>query len=271
MLQMFVDETGFDGESPCYVLGGIVSTPDRWTRFSDEWKQVLEMPSPVRVDYLKASEAVSFKGQFFGVSSESRDQKLRNLSRVMHEYALTAVTYILPVELYSRYKSEYPEYLRDVSTYAFMFYQFLRAWMENYEKLGFAGHKMEFIFDENQIDEGWIIEQWNLFMVVERIPARLKKLIYSKPIFRDDKKTLPLQAADLVAFVGRKNYMENYYGEAPFNLFENSKRPPLTFINFETNDESMEGMFRGLRNRTNSLSIRVECPRTYGAHYGWYA
>jgi hypothetical protein len=52
------------GDSRCFVLAGYVSTVDKWDAFDALWIDALN--THPRIEYFKASEAESLKGQFAG-------------------------------------------------------------------------------------------------------------------------------------------------------------------------------------------------------------
>jgi hypothetical protein len=48
MLQAYIDDSGNVPEQEVFVLGGLISTCDRWLAFSDEWKKALQLDPPLR-------------------------------------------------------------------------------------------------------------------------------------------------------------------------------------------------------------------------------
>lgn len=86
--QGFIDDSG-EGDAPgdpVFVLGGFISSAERWASFSKEWRGALDdTPS---IDYFKMAEAANFSanGQFarrLGWTEAKRDAKLELLTGVI--------------------------------------------------------------------------------------------------------------------------------------------------------------------------------------------
>jgi hypothetical protein len=93
VLKAYVDDSNM-GAAVASVLGGWVATAETWDPFSDEWQSVLAMKP--HIGYFKWSEAWSLKGEFSGISEESRDEKIRTLVRVIRDHNPLAVTSVMP-------------------------------------------------------------------------------------------------------------------------------------------------------------------------------
>ncbi len=79
ILQSFADDSGSDPQSHTFVLGGLVAQPGEWVLFTQEWQAALDS-GPIKLDYLKTSEAMSLNGQvpqtiFAGGPLYFRDEK----------------------------------------------------------------------------------------------------------------------------------------------------------------------------------------------------
>src|SRR5947209_278262 len=78
MLKAYMDDSHVgDRSSAVYVVAGWVAPIKTWLAFSEDWDEVLRM-SP-RVQYFKWQEAMAFNGEFYGITEERRNEKLRLL------------------------------------------------------------------------------------------------------------------------------------------------------------------------------------------------
>lgn len=113
MLRAFVDDSHM-GQPPVYILGGWIAPAETWARFSDAWQDVLWMAP--RIEYFKYAEAMNSNGQFNGISSERRDEKVRLLLKVIEDHSLFGISSIIPASTYDIVRP-----LREKSLYPFVF------------------------------------------------------------------------------------------------------------------------------------------------------
>src|SRR5262249_26574227 len=97
MLKAYIDDSPMN-QPPLYSLGGWVASVEKWTPFSDAWRDILWM-SP-RIQYFKLDEAVNFNGEFQGMSEESRNEKLRLLVALIEEFDLLGVVSLIPHNIF---------------------------------------------------------------------------------------------------------------------------------------------------------------------------
>jgi hypothetical protein len=192
MLQAYIDDSCL-GVAPVSLLAGWVESAARWAKFSDDWQQALSM-SP-RLRYFKLSEANSFTGEFCGWSERSRDERLILLVKTIADYRpmgfACAVPYDLYQESFGRHSDKVLRY-----PYYFLFNSIVADTSRYLASRGIT-EKVDFIFDRQpgQADAVWA--SWGRLR--EAAPPDVKAILGEYPIFRDDKTTMPLQAADLSA------------------------------------------------------------------------
>ena len=73
--------------------------------------------------------------------------------------------------------------------------------------------KINFVFDIQPGKVEIVTPAWEKFLEVA--PKEIRPLVSDYPIFRDDKTTLPLQAADLAVGNSRRFAEARYYGQEP--------------------------------------------------------
>lgn len=207
VFQAYADESGLnDGTSRNLAIAALISTAERWAQFSDEWAACLTQPPAI--DYFKMKEAAGLSGQFHRRTKEERDAKLLALSRIIDRHVMlvgfTGInleahkkTLELPGEPYGRdpYWLPFHTIIWDVTKH---------LWS------GGLREKFEFIFDE-QLIFGERAKAW--YAAIRHVSRMDNPGAYEilpvEPVFRSDRDALPLQAADLFA------WMYRYSGDNP--------------------------------------------------------
>jgi hypothetical protein len=195
MMHVYVDESGADGQSPVFLFSALIAEAEKWAIFSDEWEACLkEFPS---ILYFKMDEAVGRNKQFYGFSETQRDNKLKKLCAILNKVQPHQISNILQLEGFEKswgVTADRP--LRHP-----YFFPFHIANMSAAFEVGAMGSAQpyEIFFDENPIF-GQRAKSWYPIMRAMQ-PEPVKKLMPIEPLFRSDLDILPLQAADLVAWI----------------------------------------------------------------------
>ncbi|MGD0910142.1 MAG: DUF3800 domain-containing protein [Candidatus Acidiferrales bacterium] len=192
ILQAFIDDSGSADNDPVFALGGFVAPVDRWNQFWSEWSTRLREPR--RIQYCKMREAMGFKREFAGWNQRERDAKLIRLSSIIPDFvqfsvsaSLTRIEYdaILKQHIDAQYQSPY---------FFLAIGIILRALAELRDT---KDKKIDFIFDR----------QSNLEMRLQGIFCNRLKMLFpslGNCFHLDDKEVLPLQAADMNAWITRE-------------------------------------------------------------------
>lgn len=196
-MQAFIDESGSKGDT-AFVLAGLIGTSEQWADFSDNWRMALaETPS---MQYFKMQEAATLKGQFGGFKAGERDKKLKRLIAVLNNYKLDFISVSLDMTAFYEVMSEHMPKPGN-NPYFVGFHQIIAA-------VGFhlleRNHteKFEIIFDENVIF-GPRAKKWYPLVRDVALPD-LSELLPAQPTFENDHEHMPLQAADLFAWLIRR-------------------------------------------------------------------
>jgi len=208
VLQPVIDDSG-RGEQPVFVLAGFVMSVYMWTVFADQWRAILD--APPKIEYFKMKEATHCFEQFEGFSIPQRDAKVRMLTSLIVDHKPLAVRHVVPLEAYERCfkkkfskKANYPYFLSYYGVIGTLLrYQVLNEWHLN--------DKSDFVFDEQGTESDFIQGNWTA--AEKKLPEEYKKLIGARPDHRNDKKFLPLQAADLFAWHVRRSYAEREFSD----------------------------------------------------------
>lgn len=196
IIQAYLDDSGM-GQHPASVLGGFVSSSQKWTEFSSDWQQALDMrPS---ISYFKMSEANALRGEFEHWSESRRNERVALLFSIIEQYALFGVSSAVHHEMYvSIFRGHLDAPTRFIEyPYFILFHGVVTSIAQYFAKIGQLA-PIEFIFDSQPDQMKKMLEGWKLFVSVS--PKNLQPLLARPPIFRNDKITMPLQAADLHAW-----------------------------------------------------------------------
>lgn len=232
VLNAFVDDSGSGGDSPWYVLSGVVSTVEKWAEFSVEWEGVCK--SEPRIDYFKMSEASAQSGQFAKFSKEERESKLEALATLIDRHVLFSKNVMVEQEPFDRIlKPLLPKTL--ATPYLFACGGMIVA-VSSHEEYAGRSEKIQCIFDAQQKIGN---RAARLYEQIVGIKSKLGKplpgfessdLVILPNLFRDEKQFLPIQAADMVAWHVRRFWCRNYRSPYHNKLMPTSLRSQTLWL-----------------------------------------
>lgn len=202
MFKAFVDDSASDEGERTLLLAGLVQRASVWSAFSDEWEE--ELNRRPRIDHLHMVEAESLRGQFEGWGDEQRNRKLASLANVLCKYDPWFLECRVSRKLVQEITEPVvPHDLR--GPYFPCFYGVILKLAHWHLSMGNT-LPIDFVFDE-QGPIGAEAVFW--YEVIKSLqPEPLRNLLGSTPTFSDDKKVLPLQAADFLAWHLRRRTEE---------------------------------------------------------------
>jgi hypothetical protein len=214
VVQAYFDESGSNVHSPVFAMGGFISTVDRWAAFSLDWEAALaEAPA---LDYFRMNEAHRLKEQFGeerGWDEELRDKRVNRLCEIICDHAITRVDIAL-------YRKDYDIIFEDITDEFEMFKNpYFALFMEAVKEIGILRWEvgddsvLEYIFDELGTIGEVAVQHWPVIKAA--MPFGIGAYVGERPIHQDDKKFLPLQAADLYAWQCRRYFRENMVLDIP--------------------------------------------------------
>lgn len=230
VMQAFVDDSAWDYGDRRYFLCGYINTAERWIEFSENWDRVLK--EPPEISYFHAVEAQNLRGEFSGWSNAARVRKVVQLAKVIQDSNPWGFsTWFNRSALDGEHLNSVPRVLQHPFQVAF--------WGAIYATAGLheqAGMELpvDFIFDEQMGQEVLTIA---LLDWIGQEDPRIKKVVGSSPIFRNDKDFMPLQAADMLAWHIRRNaeVIDPPNSRTAFNLLRKDGR----FIELPIPDQEM--------------------------------
>jgi hypothetical protein len=209
MLQVFIDDSGWDGSSPVFVLAGYIAPEKQWEEFSDEWQEVLDLPEPNPIPFLKGVEAYSLDNHnrpFFGWTAEQRDARLGKFVSVINNRVTNAIVSVVPIEPYRKlFRGKFTAEQLD-RPYFFSFFGMIVRLVKIAKSLGETG-PIDIIFDTlGGESKAFMIDQYEKFLQVT--PEEFRSYCPPLPKFENEQDFKPLQAADLLAWHVRRHYFE---------------------------------------------------------------
>ena len=198
VVKAFIDDSGSGGDSPWFVLAGYIGSIVNWDAFDGEWQSVLDQHP--KIEYFKSAEAESLRGEFSGFTAPQRNARVDALIRVIQARASQAIHVRVKQKNYIRIvkANGIPPAWDDA--YYFLFPAVLSAFV-GMEKYGGSGDPIEFIFDSNERVEKPSRTLYGQLANAPLFAGRIANVNY-----RDEKKFLPLQAADLLAWQARRRF-----------------------------------------------------------------
>ena len=224
LLKAFIDDSGSGGDSPWYVLGGYLGTVEGWDSFDDQWSDVLHQHP--RIEYFKSSEAESLRGggQWAGIGNDQRDVKLDALIDVIARCARRAVCARMRQCDYNDFvKGNIPSVWD--SPYYFLQTSVIAAAI-NIERIDGESESVDFVFDRDQKHERRSRKMLPALMPMQSMYGSLVNVSYQA-----EQDSLPLQAADLVAWQIRRFFSVKEPRRKQFDSAQRSlPKEPHTFV-----------------------------------------
>lgn len=214
MLQAYVDGSG-TGDQNLLVIAGFIATSETWAEFSTEWQNKLNC---AQIPYFKMVEMrnnIDVAGWFY---------------RTLEEFDIkSSIAVVVNTrELQDVEKNiKYPPYVTKPNAATNPYYWGVRYIVGGLARYQYAIHitePIDFIFD-NEFEKEKIISSWELLK--SYACGDISKLMGDTPIYRNDKNTMPLQAADLYAWWVLKWARENVTRWAEELPFPWTKKKPI--------------------------------------------
>jgi hypothetical protein len=198
MPKAYIDDSGRSDHSSVFVLAGFAASVGTWIAFSSDWQRALEIKPPL--EYFKSYEALHCVGQFNHFSKERRDQRVKMLCDVLDKHMPVQVYCVVVLDDFEMVLKDTiaPAWLHN--PYYLAFWTLVSSFARRQQIVGFT-EPVDFIFDD-QAEKKRIRAAWAAF--VESAPDHIRPSIGAAPVFMDDTKVKPLQAADLMAWHTRE-------------------------------------------------------------------
>lgn len=211
-MQVIADDSGSKGQGTHIVMAGLSGPATAWATFSDHWAACLkESPS---ISHFKMYDAVKRIGPFAGFSSSARDAKLVALAKVMNEYPFDLLRVSVDLAEHERIFGPVADALAKpkrrhsaakpaiiANPYFYVYHVFIGAACYH---LWNSGHREQFDFIVDVHPKHGNDAAYWYPLISGEMPEPMRAIMPVAPVQRDDLKFLPLQGADLVAWLQRR-------------------------------------------------------------------
>jgi hypothetical protein len=242
MLQGYFDGSTQDGQA--LIFAGYIAQVQTWLNFTDPWQAFLDEDG----------------GRPFKMSRAAKTAK--GMCRAQRHYELIdslpilGAGIVIPIQELKKIVSEFA-LPRNVANPYYIAWRAMLTMCFSPDHIG-VKEPIEFIFDD-QTERKNIDRAWDYFKAT--IPRSYKKKLAGRPSFKRDDDVLPLQAADLIAWWGRHQYVRGNLEHAKLFPSEwTAGRPNKTIFSI-INEEGLRAaltkdMAASLRAR-DSLALKV--------------
>jgi hypothetical protein len=199
----YFDDSGSDAGSQWYVLSGFIASTEIWNAISIKWRAALNKDPCLR--YFKMREAMNMEGQFKrGWTIPLRNQRIFELVEIIEEFDPPRI------ECFLR-RSHFDGFVKGIiggqafnDPYFVCFYHLILSIAANARALDWT-RDCEFVFDDQGKLGTNAVKRWNWMKqnIDGANAANVNAYLGSPPVFRDDIKYPPLQAADMLAWLVR--------------------------------------------------------------------
>lgn len=200
MLRLYIDDSGKEDQSPVQVLAGYVATAEQWAMFSNDWKTILDEAG---IEEFKMNDAWRLSREYQPKGHLARDSIIVKAICCIRKHARAAVgTSIRFDHFYNCFDPigdrqdpiGRPYYMGFFSVLSMVYGICHKARQKD----------IEIIFDKQGGEsEAYILSNFYEFKKI--IEKQFPGLSLHTPMFQDSRAVLPLQAADLLAWLLRRD------------------------------------------------------------------
>jgi len=180
----------------------VISRTDDLPLFASEWTDALAQEPAI--SHFKMKDAHGLRGEFRGMSSQRRDEKLLSLAHVIQKYAIATVAVTTRHDDYR--KVFHGKMMRSMDAPYQMMFHFTLATVHKLLKEIGKYDRVNFVFDRQLDHEVSLKESFSAMK--GKMNADLAGLLAADPRHADDKDEVPLQAADMIAWHVRRSWKD---------------------------------------------------------------
>jgi hypothetical protein len=237
MLKAYADDSGSDGSGTPYCLAGFLMGSEHWARFADDWQAALDRPPAI--DYFKMAEVHNYTGEFAKSDFYHREIRVRKVHELLEVIESVSPHAIYSAVDWSEFRVSQLPFVKGAPEDPYhclvpWLLDSVMAWQRRDE---IFPTPVDFIFDEQ--GEALVHAIRTVYPKVKaRVGESVARMMGSLPEMKDDKKVLPLQAADMLAWNLRRHYDPKREGDDWEWLYERLK---LLCVNGAFSAGSYEG------------------------------
>lgn len=199
-LTAYIDDSGGRGYSPVFVLAGYLASVERWADFSLEWRALLDEAG---LPAFHTSQVWRLEWRLIAQGPLRRDRLLVRAVDCIRRHAERAFVVSVGLDAHAHWFDAGDAKIESMSerftaTFCLCTLLYQYAYRNHYNQT------LEVVFDEG-IDGSPLnfIAAFDFFRDLAK--RHFSGLTVPYPVFRSDKDVLPLQAADLLAWLARRD------------------------------------------------------------------
>jgi hypothetical protein len=184
------------------VMGGLLSTAERWAKFATEWDAALKKRPAVSTGEFSWSEAARLEGGFADFTESQRDARVLSLTRIIRRYAMFRGHTGIRHESWKRVRA-IPAVERAQKTdlpNPLLIVMCCRMAVIGAQRLGLT-ESCDIYFDQSSYEEELRYDWPRVLEIIRKECAaeQMHCVLDAPPTYRSPKRFSPIQAADLYA------------------------------------------------------------------------
>ena len=204
MLKAYLDETGHSKDRMIRFTGmaGLIAPAYYWNHYEKKWNEVLK---EFNIPYFHMKEFAHSRNVFDGWGKDElkRRELYSALMSIISETCALPFGSIIPMELFRRFSKEQQAYFLD--PYYFAFVSCLVIASDLIAPIT-SEETIAIVFSEQSEFKHHIMDLYEIVKQTHPAGSRI-----DSPVFRDMKKIVPLQGADIVAYELYKECERHFY------------------------------------------------------------
>lgn len=205
-LTAFIDDSA---QGQIFVYAGYFARLSDWEhRFTPQWQTALD--AEPKLNFFKMNEAMGRGGPWHCMTDRQRLDRTREFYRIASSNIIGGVSVILPLDLFNEIicSSDYV-HRRQKNKHFFVVYNVMHDLLRGCDQLG-IDEPINFVFDDQSRGKDQIYAAWDSFAKDAPVPIHR---FGNSPRFANDKHLHPLQAADMCAWIIRRNAIRFLSGQ----------------------------------------------------------
>jgi hypothetical protein len=195
ILTAYFDESGTHSGSEAVAVAGYVSTPDRWERFGQEWREAL---AAYNIEYFHMTDFANGTNPYKQWPKQKRRHRFERLVSIINKHALASVGIVIPVSFYESAMSPKAKRISGGPYGHAVRCCFMD--LAKIDRSNVVGHEnvwIDYVFEAGVKGSGMIVKTFRESAKNEntRNQFRLHSIR-----FEDKRQFVPLQAADILAY-----------------------------------------------------------------------
>lgn len=200
VFQVYCDESGKLSDSKCVIFAGVLFRESEVAGFSERWSSYLK-DAAIRSLHMK--EAIRLEGEFrdWKGRDKDRDALLETLGKLLHDRSVLQVVFTMNVEEFKGLDPTTQNLLKN-PVYA-GFDGLLKAIRSRALLHNAPNHKFHLVYD---LSEEYSVQCLKLFNRMRMLQQPIAQF-FPSIAFADDREFPPLQAADMIAYCAREEFL----------------------------------------------------------------